>query len=221
MNFLRSAANHLSETKHETDNTKLKITMKKQLILLATLILLSGTVKILSQPIVGQAAPSLPEIKTLNNGFPDMKNKYLFIDFWATWCAPEIISLPHINTLADRFKNRIIFMAISDENEEQVRSFIQDKQWNNIFFGVDNNLVLHKNFVVKDLPVYYLISPDNIILSTGVSSDVVDYKLDSIVNVNDSIRLIKSVKTVSLTKINKKTGSHPIVNVSKKKRLNA
>ena len=195
--------------------------MKKQLIILGVLILLSGTAKILSQPIVGQVAPLIPKIKTLNNGFPDMRNKYLFIDFWATWCAPEIISLPHINRLAERFKNRIVFLAISDENEEQVRTFIQDKQWNNIFFGVDNNLLLHKNFVVKDLPVYYLISPDNLILSTGVSSDVIDYKLDSIVNVNDSIRLLKSVKTVSITKNLKKTSSHPIVNASKKNKSNA
>lgn len=170
--------------------------MKKQMILLFILISLLYSGKVFSQPMVGQEAPALSELKLINNEFPDLKNKFVFLDFWATWCGPEVRSLPHINKLAERFKPRVVFLAVSDENEEQVRSFLQDKLWNNIFFGLDNDQIFHKNFSVKDIPVYYLISPDNIILSTGISSELEDYKLDSIVNRIDSLRQIKTSKIV-------------------------
>jgi thiol-disulfide isomerase/thioredoxin len=162
--------------------------MKKLLFLTFIFSALFYSGKALSQPLVKDAAPALSELKIINNEFPDLKNKFVYLDFWATYCGPEVRSLPHLNKLAERFRNRVVFFAVTEENEEQVRSFLQDKQWNNIFFGLDNDQVYHKNFTLKDLPVYYLISPDKIILATGLSDELADYKLDSIVNKTDSIR---------------------------------
>jgi thiol-disulfide isomerase/thioredoxin len=170
--------------------------MKKQMILLFILVSSLYSGKVLSQLAVGQVAPSLSRLKIINNEFPVLENKFLFIDFWATYCGTEVMSLPHLNTLAERFKTKVLFFAVTDENEEKVRSFLQDKQWNNIFFGLDNEQIFHKNFKVKDIPVYYLISPDNIILETGISYELMDYKLDSIVSRNDSIKGIKTSKII-------------------------
>jgi thiol-disulfide isomerase/thioredoxin len=163
-----------------------------------------NSAKVLSQPVVGQAAPSLPSLTIINNEFPDLKNKFVFLDFWATYCSPEVRSLEHLNTLALRFKKNVVFLAVTDESEEQVRSFLQEKQWNNVFFGLDDNLIYKKNFFVKDIPVYYLISPDNVILSTGISVEITDSRLDSIVNGLDSIKLIARPKVIAPVKVLKK-----------------
>jgi len=162
--------------------------MKKLTVLSLILLAFLYSGNIFSQPAVGDKAPALTGLKMLNNELPDLKNKFVFLDFWATYSTPEVRSLDHLNKLAERFKDKIVFLAVSEENEEHVRSIIQEKQWTNIFFGLDNNQVFHKNFVIKDIPVYYLISPDNIILSTGVSNEMEDFKLNAFVDKNDSIK---------------------------------
>lgn len=167
--------------------------MKKQLILLCVLISIFNTNKVLSQPKVGQQAPELKGFEMITSDFPDLKNKFVFLDFWATWNSAEVRSLDHINTLAKRFKNKIVFLAVSDESEEQVRGFIQNNKWYNLFFGLDNEQILHKNFSVTDIPVYYLISPENIILSTGISNEIRDSELDSMIMRNDSIKQVKPI----------------------------
>lgn len=167
--------------------------MKKQLILLCVFISIFNADTVLSQPKVGQQAPELKGFKMITTDFPDLKNKFVFLDFWATWNSAEVRSLDHINELAKRFKNKIVFLAVSNESEEQVRGFIQNNKWYSIFFGLDNDQILHKNFTVTDIPVYYLISPENIILSTGVSNEIRDSELDSLVIRNDSIKLVKPI----------------------------
>jgi len=161
--------------------------VKKLIIPLLLIISFLHSVKVQAQPIVGETAPEITGLKMINNDFPDLANKFVFLDFWATWSTSEVHSLAHLNTLAKRFKDKIVFLAVSEENEEHVRSFLQPKQWDNIYFGLDIDQALQKNFAVEDVPVYYLISPDNIILSSGVSNEIEDAKLDSLVTKNDSI----------------------------------
>jgi len=161
--------------------------MKKQTVLSLVLIAFLYSGNVFSQLAVGDKAPTMNGLKMLNNELPDLTNKFVFLDFWATYNSAEVKSLDHLNKLAERFKDKIVFLAVSEENEEQVRNLIQEKQWTNVFFGLDNDQIFHKNFFIKDIPVYYLISPDNLIISTGVSNELEDFRLDAFVNKNDSI----------------------------------
>jgi thiol-disulfide isomerase/thioredoxin len=181
---------------------------KKRFLLLLILISVLYSGKVLSQPEVGQSAPALSGLKMINKDFPDIENKFVFLDFWATYSSPEVRSLDHLNILAERFKKRMVFLAVSEENEEQVRSFLQNKLWFNIYFGLDIDLIFHKKFKVEDIPVYYLISPDNIILATGISDELQDYKLDSIVNKVDSIRMIKTSRIPIFHRNSKMIATH-------------
>ncbi len=163
--------------------------MKKQIILVGAFICLIYSGKVLAQPAIGQTAPTLPSLKMIDNDFPNRENKYLYLDFWASTCAPEVRSLDHLNSLALRFKPKVIFLAVTDENEQQVRSLLQTKQWNYLYIGLDKDQIYHKKFSVKEPPIFYLISPENVILASGISAQLMDYKLDSIINKNDSLRL--------------------------------
>ena len=163
--------------------------MKKKIGVIIAFISLIYSGNALSQPAVGQTAPTLPNLKIVDNNFPNKENKYLYLDFWTTTCTPEVRSLDHLNSLALRFKPKVIFLAVTDENEQQVRSLLQTKQWNYLYVGLDEDQVYHKKFSVKEPPIFYLISPDNVILASGSSAELMDYKLDSIINKNDSLRL--------------------------------
>jgi thiol-disulfide isomerase/thioredoxin len=181
--------NKLQETGIKPINN---LIMKRHLILPILLIMFLLFENAHSQLKVGDVAPALPRLKIINNEFPDLRNKIVFLDFWATYSDPSVRSLSHLNTLAKRFQSRVVYLAVTDENEEQVRVFLQNQQWNDIFFGLDEEGIYHKNFSIGGIPVYYMISPDHIILSTGVSNELGDDKLDSIVNRVDSLRQIKT-----------------------------
>jgi thiol-disulfide isomerase/thioredoxin len=63
---------------------------------------------------IGDAAPPLREQKWIK-GTPIQhfeKGKVYVVDFWATWCRPCIASMPHLSSLAHKYKDKVIFLAI-------------------------------------------------------------------------------------------------------------
>lgn len=57
----------------------------------------------------------------------DFYGKVLYIDFWATWCGPCVKETPHMEKLAERYKDndKILFISIStDDNAEAWRKKI-------------------------------------------------------------------------------------------------
>ncbi len=57
-----------------------------------------------------------------------LKGKVVVLEFWATWCGPCIAAIPHLNELADKFKDEPVqFIAITDQDETVVRPFLRKK----------------------------------------------------------------------------------------------
>lgn len=81
---------------------------------------------------IGQTPPelvyfSLPGNKPVTYKEDDFKNKVFLIDFWATWCGPCIESIPHLNLLVEKFKDKNVkFISITYESENLVNEFLKD-----------------------------------------------------------------------------------------------
>jgi thiol-disulfide isomerase/thioredoxin len=60
---------------------------------------------------------------------PDVSQKRIVvIEFWATWCAPCIQGIPHLNELANAMGERAIFIAVSSEVDlATVAEFLERK----------------------------------------------------------------------------------------------
>ena len=56
----------------------------------------------------------------------DLKGNVVFLNFWSATCAPCIAEMPEIARLAESLKGeKIIFMAVTQDDESQVREFLK------------------------------------------------------------------------------------------------
>lgn len=105
---------------------------------------LQGLMKIgLFQPGVSDKnVPSTPE-KNWNVSFTNskgeivdgnsLKDKVVFINYWATWCPPCIAEMPSINELYNEYKNNpdIVFLLVDADNDfTKSESFMKKKSFN-------------------------------------------------------------------------------------------
>jgi thiol-disulfide isomerase/thioredoxin len=48
------------------------------------------------------------------------------VEFWATWCGPCRVSIPHLTEMQKKFKDQgVVFVGISDEQSETVKPFVE------------------------------------------------------------------------------------------------
>jgi len=73
----------------------------------------------------GDPAPdfTLPDILAGKPGFTlsDMRGKVVYLDFWASWCAPCLISLPQYNELYLKYRDQgleIVGINVDDPAED-------------------------------------------------------------------------------------------------------
>jgi thiol-disulfide isomerase/thioredoxin len=82
-----------------------------------------------SQVYPNEISPNISITHQFNEDFSleNIKGKVLVLDFWATWCAPCLASVPHLNTLQSHFSKRddVIFLSITDENEKKVNNILR------------------------------------------------------------------------------------------------
>ncbi|MCU4176264.1 redoxin domain-containing protein [Carboxylicivirga sp. N1Y90] len=92
----------------------------------------------------------------------ELRDKPLFINFWATWCPPCIAEMPSIQRLYDVYKDDVYFILASSEPAGTLKKFIEKKEYT---FPV---YVLRQNvpdiFASRSIPASFLISPEGKII---------------------------------------------------------
>lgn len=101
--------------------------IKKIALIFATIFMLTS---------VTFASPANFSGLTQNNtkiSLSDYRGKYVILVFWATWCPPCRMELPHIQNLYEKYgKNMkdIVFIGMNDENHEEVKNFLEKNHIN-------------------------------------------------------------------------------------------
>ncbi len=82
---------------------------------------------------VGMPAPdiSFTDLEGKVVQLKDYRGKVVFIDFWATWCGPCRMEMPHIEKLFKEFKgdDGIAFFGASNEEKATVTGFLKKNQY--------------------------------------------------------------------------------------------
>ena len=54
-----------------------------------------------------------------------LKGSVVIIDFWATWCVPCIETIPHMNSLVEKYKDKpVVFISMTYEPNDLVLPFL-------------------------------------------------------------------------------------------------
>ncbi len=94
--------------------------------------------------------------------FKTLKGKVIFINMWATWCAPCIAEMPSIQGLYDNYKDNseVVFAMISfDKDPAKAKNFVAKKGFDMpIYFP--NETQIPKVYESKGIPTTYVISKE-------------------------------------------------------------
>jgi uncharacterized protein (TIGR03435 family) len=100
------------------------------LLLLTAWLLNANAISLPDGPEVGQVAPMLKLSTWLQSppeavlGWPT--GKVVVLEFWATTCGPCVAYIPHLNELADKFKDKPVqFIAVTGEKESVIKRFLK------------------------------------------------------------------------------------------------
>lgn len=97
----------------------------------------------------------------------DFEGKYLFVNFWATWCGPCVQEMPSIDSMAAHFGNdKLAILLISNEKPSRVTHFVETQAVKSPVYFMPNSL---ETFDIDGLPTTLLIDPrgDEIMRRTG------------------------------------------------------
>ncbi|MBZ4035998.1 TlpA family protein disulfide reductase [Flavobacterium sp. 17A] len=121
----------------------------------------------------------------------DLKGKYVYIDLWATWCAPCRAEIPYLQKLEEKFHGKNIeFVSISIDklkDNEKWKKFVTDKHLGGtqLFADKDWESEFVMNYGVTGIPRFILIDPKGNIVKSDAprpSDAALENELNALLN---------------------------------------
>ena len=122
------------------------------------------TKKLYAKSYINQKAPELV-VETWISDKPDTKGKFILIDFWATWCSPCKRAIPHMNNWAEKYKDDMVVIGLSDETEEKVRRMKDPVM--EYYSAIDTKKTTKTSYKVSGIPHVVVIDPEGIVRWEG------------------------------------------------------
>lgn len=106
-------------------------------------------------------------------------NRYLLVEFWASWCGPCRMEIPHMKQAYARFNDKgfeIVSFTVDEEREDWVEASEEEElPWHNLGMGWETEAALAYNARTEGLPNNYLVDSRT---RTIIAKDLRRHKLD-------------------------------------------
>ncbi|MBC3789078.1 TlpA family protein disulfide reductase [Spirosoma utsteinense] len=113
---------------------------------------------------------------------PSTAGKYVYIDFWGTWCAGCVEEMPALRTLYNELdKTKIEFVGIvCHDSPERLKTYLKKEciSWPQILADSTNQLV--DSYRIKSYPTSVLIDPQGVIIGKNLRGDALRRKLSDV-----------------------------------------
>ena len=138
------------------------------------------------EPKVGESAPLLQANKLLQAtpgaklDAATLKGNVVVLEFWATWCGPCVMAIPHFNEIAEKFKDLPVrFISITDEEEATVESFLSKKPIKG-WIALDSDKAMLRAYNVSSIPLTVVLNKDHTIASMGNPNHVTEQLINDV-----------------------------------------
>ncbi|MCJ8328803.1 MAG: TlpA family protein disulfide reductase [Lentisphaeria bacterium] len=124
-------------------------------------------------PLLNKDAPLISGrlITGENWGLSQVAQKFLIIDFWASWCPPCKADFPIFKALYERYKDndKVAFLSISiDAKKKALLAYLKSNSFDWPLIH-DPEQRIATPYGVKTIPSYWIISPDRKIIRAGIN----------------------------------------------------
>lgn len=136
------------------------------------------------------------DIYNINNGYiPDhvfqhnkdsvtlksYRGKYLFLDFWTSWCTPCRAEHYNMKQVYSKYKSKgfdILQVSLDDKKEKWVKAINEDQlPWLSILNEKGWDKATEKKFNIVGVPTNYLIDPNGKIIGRNLRGEELNNKL--------------------------------------------
>lgn len=112
----------------------------------------------------------------------DYKGRYLFIDFWGTWCKPCVEDLPKLKAVYKGLdKNKVEFLSIAgNDTPSSLARFLKKRplDWPQILSDSTNRLI--ETYNITSFPTTVLIGPDGKVVARNLHGEELAQKLTEV-----------------------------------------
>ncbi len=105
----------------------------------------------------------------------------IYVDFWATWCAPCISAMPHTQGLANIFGDEVLFLFLSDEPEDKIERFLKKRNLS-LLAASDFEGRTFANFNIKSIPQSVIIGPEGELVWRGKPTELNERTLRDLIS---------------------------------------
>ncbi|WP_156810315.1 peroxiredoxin family protein [Nitritalea halalkaliphila] len=99
----------------------------------------------------------------------DLQGKYVFLNFWGTWCGPCMAKIPSIVQAFKELENEnVVFLGIASESQKGFAKVLDKRQidWPQILSDSTNEIV--EKFNISSYPTTMLLGPDGKIIDVNL-----------------------------------------------------